>query len=44
MLYLIKKININSYLKSEAKNKFTNNFENADLANLSGYPYLHIFS
>lgn len=34
-----KKININSYLKSEAKNKFTNNFENADLANLSGYPY-----
>ena len=34
-----KKIDINSYLKPESKNKFSNEFETADLANLSGYPY-----
>ena len=34
-----KKIDINSYFKSESKNKFSEDFETADLANLSGYPY-----
>ena len=42
-LFTNKKINLNQYLNSNNDNYFSDNFENADLANLTGYPYYAYF-